>query len=159
MALINPRNTSMVTFGAATWTIFLAVQGQYLNDYIADLPEYTPLLITLMVSLVAVASAIAGLLAGAISDTLISRFGRRRPFILIGGVISSLFFLFIPLTTLIPLIIAMNVIMALFNSAGYVTNHSFIPDIAPSDQRGRMNGFKSIGNTIGFVGGYGIIAL
>ncbi|MHA1171314.1 MAG: hypothetical protein ACTSQ3_04455, partial [Candidatus Heimdallarchaeota archaeon] len=82
MSNTTNRNIALISFGAFIWSIFFAIQGQFLNDYIADLTKYTPLIISLMVSLVAITGAIASIIAGSISDNLRLDFGRRKIFIL-----------------------------------------------------------------------------
>ncbi|MBD3191674.1 MAG: MFS transporter [Candidatus Heimdallarchaeota archaeon] len=157
--LITPRNISLISFGAFTWAIFSLIQGQFLNEYVATLPNYKPLVISLMVSLGAITGAVASIIAGIMSDNLQSKLGRRKPFIIVGGVISAVIFLFIPLIQAIALIIAFNVVMNLFNSAAFVCNNSLIPDIASEDKLGKLNAFASIGSSIGTIAGFAIMLL
>ena len=51
MSTTTKRNIALISLGAFIWSIFFAIQGQFLNDYIADLSNFTPLIISLMVIL------------------------------------------------------------------------------------------------------------
>lgn len=157
--LTTPRNISLIAFGAFIWSIFSLIQGQYLNEYVALLPHYKPLIISLMVSLGAITGAVASVIAGILSDNFQNKFGRRKPFILVGGVISAVIFLFIPIIHAIAIIVALNVVMSLFNSAAFVCNNSLIPDIAPEQKLGKLNAFASVGSSIGTVAGFAIMLL
>ena len=85
------------------------------------------------------------------SDRTNTRFGRRMPYLLIGMPIAALFFTLIPfhtsLTTLIILMVCMNLSMAIFRSPTI----ALMPDITPDTKRTKANG------VINFMGGCGAI--
>ena len=156
---IDSRNILLISFAAFIWSIYLSIQGQYLNDYMAQMGNYSPLKITLMISLVALTGAIASIVFGAVSDNLRLKFGRRKIFILIGGVSSALLFLFLPLNQAIVYIIFLNVLMSLLNSAAFVCNNSFIPDSTKSTKLGKVNAYASLGTSLGTVVGFAIMII
>jgi MFS family permease len=159
MTLFNKRNLSLISLGAFIWSIYFAIQGQYLNDYIADITQFTPLFISLLVSLVALTGAVTSILAGSYSDNLRTNFGRRKVFILTGGITSALFFFLLPISQSIILIIGLNVLMGIFNTAAFVCNNSLIPDIAAENKLGKANSIASLGSSIGTVVGFAIMLL
>ena len=159
MSTLNSRNIALISFGAFIWSIYLSIQGQYINDYMADLSSYTPLKISLMVSLVALTGAIASIIFGAISDNLRIKFGRRKLFIIIGGFISALLFFLLPLYDAIFYIILLNVLMSLFNSAAFVCNNSFIPDVSKNEKLGKANAFATLGTSLGTVAGFALMMI
>ncbi|NHJ04227.1 MAG: MFS transporter [Candidatus Heimdallarchaeota archaeon] len=159
MVHYNSRNILLISFAAFIWSIYLSIQGQYLNDYIASSGSYTPLKISLMISLVALTGAIASIVFGAISDNLRIKFGRRKLFIIIGGVTSALMFFFLPLNDAIIYIIFLNVLMSLFNSAAFVCNNSFIPDIAGEEKLGKTNAYATLGTSLGTVVGFALMII
>ncbi len=158
-SLGSMRNILLISFGAFIWSIYLSIQGQFLNDYIADMVTYTPLKISLMVSLVAMTGAFASIIFGAISDNLRIKFGRRKPFIIIGGVFSAIFFFLLPFPNAVAAIIAINVVMSLFNNAAFVCNNSFIPDTTSKKKLGKVNSFAALGTSIGTVVGFAIMMI
>ena len=153
------RNIILISCAAFIWSIYLSIQGQFLNDYIADMSNYTPLKISLMISLVALTGAFASIIFGAISDNLRIRFGRRKVFIIIGGVLSAAFFFILPLQSAIASIIAINVIMSLFNNAAFVCNNSFIPDSTPKKKLGKVNAYAALGTSFGTVVGFALMMI
>lgn len=159
LSLGSMRNVILISFGAFIWSIYLSIQGQFLNDYIADMSYYSPLKISLMVSLVAITGAFASIIFGAISDNLRLKFGRRKPFIIIGGVISALLFFALPFQNAVAAIIAINVAMSLFNNAAFVCNNSFIPDNTPKKKLGKVNSFAALGSSIGTVIGFALMLI
>jgi maltose/moltooligosaccharide transporter len=89
---------------------------------------------------------------GALSDRTRTRLGRRRPYILVGSILASVFFILIPysmetevLSLVMATIILMNLSMALFRSPVI----ALMPDITPSKFRSQANG------VINFMGGFG----
>ncbi|NHK31966.1 MAG: MFS transporter [Asgard group archaeon] len=159
MTLFNKRNLSLISLGAFIWSIYFAIQGQYLNDYIADISQFTPLFISLLVSLVALTGAATSILAGSFSDNSRVNFGRRKVFILTGGITSALFFFLLPISQSIILIIGLNVFMGIFNTAAFVCNNSLIPDITSENKLGKANSIASLGTSIGTIVGFVIMLL
>jgi len=91
---------------------------------------------------------------GALSDKTRTRWGRRKPYLMIGAPLGAFFFVLIPiarahgtLALLMGTIIFMNFSMALFRSPVI----AFMPDITPSSRRSQANGI------INFMGGLGTL--
>ncbi|GAB6102525.1 SLC45 family MFS transporter [Thermococcus atlanticus] len=91
---------------------------------------------------------------GALSDMTRTRWGRRKPYIMIGAPLGALMFALIPvarahetLALMMGTIIFMNFFMALFRSPVI----AFMPDITPSEKRSQANGI------INFMGGLGAL--
>jgi MFS family permease len=88
---------------------------------------------------------------GLISDRIMTRFGKRMPFIMVGMPLASLFLILLPnhmsLLTIILFIIGMNVSMNTFRSPVI----ALMPDITEAHKRGRGN------SIINFVGGFGAV--
>ncbi len=91
---------------------------------------------------------------GALSDKTRTRWGRRKPYIMVGAPLGALFFALIPiaraygsLALIMGTIILMNFSMALFRSPVI----AFMPDITPSARRSQANGI------INFMGGLGTL--
>ncbi len=89
---------------------------------------------------------------GALSDRTRTRWGRRKPYIMVGAPLAALMFALIPLAResadlalMMGTIITMNFFMALFRSPVI----AFMPDITPSQYRSQANGI------INFMGGVG----
>jgi len=159
MSLLNKRNITLISIGAFTWSLFFAIQGQFLNNYIASFGNYTPMKISLMISIVALTGAIISVLAGSLSDNLRISFGRRRVFIILGGTLSALLVMLFPVSKTITTIIVLNVIVSILNTAAFVCNNSFLPDISDEGNLGKANAFALIGTSFGTVVGFAIMLL
>ena len=106
--------------------------------------------ISLMVSLSAAVGLVANLTWGIISDNTRSRFGRRKPYLLFGGIIAGVSMIAFAFTQdyLSALVIDV-LIIGIASNAYYVTERSLIPDSVDIEHRGRANG---IVNIIGYIG-------
>ncbi|WP_454717176.1 MFS transporter [Caulobacter segnis] len=105
----------------------------------------------------AIAASIANLLAGAISDRTTSRFGRRRPWMVVGAIGASLAYLAI-MNAKTPLALIGGVILfqLTFNLC-FSALVAVMPDRVPDNQKGMVAAFLSLGNPIGTAAGAVII--
>jgi MFS family permease len=101
----------------------------------------------------AIAASIANLLAGAISDRTTSRFGRRRPWMVVGALGASLAYLAI-MHAKTPLALIGGVILfqLAFNLC-FSALMAVMPDRVPDTQKGMVAAFLSLGNPIGTAAG------
>jgi MFS family permease len=97
----------------------------------------------------AVVASIANLLAGAISDRTTSRFGRRRPWMVLGAIGAALAYLAI-MQARTPLALIGGVILfqLTFNLC-FSALVAVMPDRVPDTQKGMVAAFLSLGNPIG----------
>jgi Na+/melibiose symporter-like transporter len=113
-----------------------------LLDFVAESQKNTYLgLLTLSGLLLAM---LVQPLAGALSDRSRFKWGRRRPFVLIGGVIALLL---IPGIGFAGSYAAIFIIYCLLQVATNVAQgpyQAFIPEMAPPDKRGRASGVKGL---------------
>lgn len=103
-------------------------------------------------------SMVAAPLLGAWSDRVRTRWGRRRPFLVVGTIFNAIFLLImsaIPASaaTFIPYMIVFCLIM-IFNNVATAPYSALIPDVVPKDQRGTASGWMGLMTMLGmFVGG------
>jgi MFS family permease len=81
---------------------------------------------------------------GMLSDRSASRWGRRRPFILVGAVFTALLVLAIGGATSYWALFAITLLMQVSSNIAHGALQGLIPDLAPEDQRGRVSGVKAI---------------
>ena len=133
---------------------FGMIEAELFNSYLDHVLGLAPLFITIMVSLSALVGLISMIIFGIMSDnTRSSRFGRRRPYLLVGGLgagISMIVFALSGdfLTALIIDVIAVGI----FSNAFYTAQRAIIPDTVDVKHRGRAN---SISVNLS-IAGYGI---
>jgi MFS family permease len=101
----------------------------------------------------ALVASVANLLAGAISDRTTSRFGRRRPWMVLGALGASGAYLVImaartPWALITGIILFQLTFNLLFSALVAV-----MPDRVPDAQKGRVAAFLSLGNPIGTMAG------
>lgn len=89
-------------------------------------------------------------LVGILSDRSTSRFGRRRPFILIGGVTEVLVFIGIGIiaatlegTTGYWVLFGAYILSMLSSNTGHAAAQGLIPDLVPKEKHGIFSGFKA----------------
>ncbi len=101
-------------------------------------------LFTLMVALLAQA------LMGLFSDRSTSRWGRRRPYILIGTIVTAVLTILIGFTAGMEgmvgfwVLFAIGLVQPVFSNMGQAAEQAIIPDLVPEEKRGRFSGVKAL---------------
>ncbi len=90
-------------------------------------------------------------IAGAISDRAGFKWGRRRPFILIGGVIALLIIPGIGLAGSFTAIFAVYCLLQIASNTAQGPYQAFIPDLVPPDKHGVASGVKALLEVVGGV--------
>lgn len=137
--------------------LFFFFEQNYFNTYLDHVLYLPELYISLMVSLSATVGLITMYFWGILSDNTRSRFGRRRPFLLLGIVAGTgmiLYSLAFPLfgqtsNAYIWCLIVDVIIIGFSSNAFLVAERSLIPDTIEVEKRGRANG---IINSISYIG-------
>jgi len=81
---------------------------------------------------------------GLMSDRSLSRFGRRRPYILIGAVLDCLFLVAIGLSWNYWALLIAVMLLQFSSNISHGPLQALIPDLVPEDQRGRASAIKSV---------------
>jgi MFS family permease len=101
----------------------------------------------------ALIASVANLLAGAISDRTTSRFGRRRPWIIVGALGSVASYLMIMAADgMVGLMLGVVCFQLAFNMM-FAALLAVLPDQVPDHQKGRVAAFLSLGHPIGGMAG------
>jgi MFS family permease len=82
--------------------------------------------------------------AGMLSDRSTSRFGRRRPFILVGALFDCLFLLAIALSQTYWALLIAILLIQFSSNVSHGPLQGLIPDLVPEDQRSHASAVKSI---------------
>ncbi len=125
---------------------------------------FTPYLIALFVpegrqnsalGLISTAGLIIAMLvqpaAGLLSDRSTSRFGRRRPFILVGSLFDLLFLALIALSGNFAMLLAATLLIQFSSNVSHGPLQGLIPDLVPPEQRGRASAVKAVMELISIV--------
>ncbi|MBY9010007.1 MAG: MFS transporter [Candidatus Lokiarchaeota archaeon] len=129
--------------------LFFFFEQNYFNtflDHVLFLPE---LYISVMVSLSATMGLITMFIWGIVSDNTRSKFGRRRPYLLL-GVVAGIAMVFYGFSFNYYLCLIIDVlIIGIASNAFLLAERSLIPDTIEVEKRGRANG---IINSISYIG-------
>ncbi|MCX6031575.1 MAG: MFS transporter [Chloroflexi bacterium] len=128
------------------------VENQYFNTFMYDNIAPNPRAISWMVAASALTATLTTILMGALSDRTRSRWGKRRPFILVGylawGIFTATFpaaALLRPVTLAIGMAILFDCVMTFFGStANDAALNAYITDVSTLDNRGRVMGVVQI---------------
>ncbi len=149
---ISPRTWLIMAALAITGQIAWAVENSWFNTFVYDTITPDPRPIAWMVAASAITATLTTLLMGTLSDRTRTRWGRRRPFILIGYVfwgISTLLFptvAYIKVTSIaIGMVVVADSVMTFFGStANDAAFNAWTADIAITSQRGRVEGVLNL---------------
>jgi len=98
-------------------------------------------------------ASLANLLAGAISDRTTSRFGRRRPWMVVGGLATVASYLMIKAADSTLELMAGVICFQLAFNMLFSALLAVLPDRVPDVQKGRVAAFLSLGHPIGAMAG------
>ena len=86
---------------------------------------------------------------GGVSDRSIARWGRRRPYMLIGSLVSALFLLLMAAVSNYALLLAMVILLQISGNSALGPYQGIVPDLVPASQRGRASGFLGLAKQLG----------
>jgi MFS family permease len=137
---------------ALTGQIAWAVENSWFNTFVFDTITPDPRPVAWMVAASAITATLTTLLMGTLSDRTRSRWGRRRPYILIGYVLWGLSTILFPTVAYIKvaslaviMVVIADSIMTFFGStANDAAFSAWTADIATSDTRGRVEGVLNL---------------
>ncbi len=138
----------VVSLGA---TVFGFFQLSFFNTYIEHVLELSPLHIALMVSLASITAVIFFLIVGVFSDNTRSKYGRRRPYLLLGIIAGISIIIFGYIDDYLTGLLLRILIVELGINAYYAVQRSLIADLVPLEHRGKANGIASIIATMGMM--------
>src|ERR1700681_705613 len=98
-------------------------------------------------------------LVGAWSDRLNTRFGRRRPIMVAGTLLTIPGLVILMAATNYPEIVVGYVIVQFFFNGAQAAYSGIIPDVVPAQQVGKASGFLATMTQLGIGGGLGVTAL
>ena len=90
-------------------------------------------------------------IAGAISDRSTLRWGRRRPYILIGTLFDLVFLIVLGLAGSYWMLFAGYILLQISSNVAHGPAQGFIPDLVPEDKRGIAAGVKNLADMSGLV--------
>ncbi len=152
----SPRITARawyVMFALAlTGQIAWAVENSWFNTFVYDTLTPDPRPVAWMTAASAITATLTTLLMGTLSDRTRSRWGRRRPFILIGYVLWGLSTILFPTVAYVKvsslaifLVVMADSLMTFFGStANDAAFNAWTADVAASDTRGRVEGVLNL---------------
>ncbi|MHA2287819.1 MAG: MFS transporter [Promethearchaeota archaeon] len=140
--------------------LFFFFEQNYFNTYLDHVLFLPELYISWMVSLSATMGLITMFVWGIISDNTRTKFGRRRPFLLIGGIVAGIGMMFFGLSLNYYLCLIIDVvIIGIASNAFLLAERSLIPDTVDTEKRGRANGIITSISYIGLLIGVAFLLL
>lgn len=145
---------SLTAAGTSLYILYTGI-GALLLPYQVGLLAPTNKVVTLGVftGIAVLVALIANPLAGALSDRTTSPFGRRRPWIFVGGVLTAVGLLFMWRATNLPLLFIGWCSVELFSNCALAALTATIPDQVPENQRGTVSGIYGLATSLGGIFG------
>lgn len=151
-----PRITSRTWFVmlalALTGQIAWAVENSWFNTFVFDTITPDPRPVAWMVAASAITATLTTLFMGTLSDLTRTRWGRRRPFILVGYILWGLSTVLFPTVAYIQttsvaiiMVVIADAMMTFFGStANDAAFNAWTTDIATTETRGRVEGVLNL---------------
>ncbi len=92
-------------------------------------------------------------IAGALSDRTTTRFGRRRPYIVVGTVGDVLFLVGLALSGTFGLVLIFYFLLQAASNTAQGPYQGLMPDVVPEAQRGTASGYFGVANVVGLLAG------
>jgi MFS family permease len=99
------------------------------------------------------------ILVGRLSDRTVSRWGRRRPWMVAGTLLNLIGLGLLALAAGPLALIGAYLVVQLSNNAAGAAYTGVIPDVVPAEDRGRASGLLGLMNQLGTVAGVGLVGL
>lgn len=140
-----------------------AVENQYFNTFLFDKIVPDPQAVSLMVAITAIVSTVTAIFMGTLSDRTRTKWGKRRPYMVVGYILWGIFTAMFPLSSYFQSV-ALGVFMAiLFDSlmsffgatASDAALHAYIADNTTVQSRGRVVGSMAIMTWVSYLIVYG----
>lgn len=116
------------------------VQEEYKNTYLGGL-TFAGLMLAMVIQPI----------AGGLSDNTQSRWGRRRPWMLAGTLLSLACLAGMALANSFPWLLAAYVLLQIVSNGAHGPAQGLIPDLVPEKQRGLASGIKNLFDMLGLV--------
>jgi MFS family permease len=149
---IGARNISVIFILGIAGQIAWAVENSWFNTFVYDEMTTDPTPIAWMVAVSAVTATLTTIFIGTLSDQTKLKWGRRKPYLVLGyilwGIITALFPLVAWIQNLgiaIVMVIVMDAVMTFFGStANDAAFSAWITDISHSSNRNRIQSYNQI---------------
>lgn len=149
--IANPTWAVMIAL-AITGQIAWAVENTWFNTFVYDKITPDPRPVSWMVAASAVVATLTTIFIGTLSDRTRSKWGRRKPYILFGYVLWGAMTALFPTTALVKnislavvMVVLVDCLMTFFGStANDAAFNAWTADVAPADQRGRVEGVLNL---------------
>lgn len=147
----------MLALGAvefAFFVCFLGIGSLLIPLQIGQLdPAHKIIDLSLFTGISVIVGLVATPVAGALSDRTTSRFGRRRPWLLAGGLLSAASLFIMMRVAILPFLFIGLCCFQLFSSLALAAVTAMIPDRVPEHQRGLVSAIFGLGVPLGGIVG------
>jgi maltose/moltooligosaccharide transporter len=132
--------------------IFGYLEANIFNTYLVHVLNSPLIAITIMVNLSATVGLISNFLFGILSDNTRTKFGRRKPYILFGGLLAGIMMILYAFSTDYLTAVFIDVVaIGIASNAYYVAQRVIIPDTIDIEYRGRANGIANVLGNVGLI--------
>ena len=155
--------THLVRAGYVTWLtlanmslmiLWTGVGGLLLPYEISKLaPANKSLIFGLLTGIAVLVALVANPIAGALSDRTTSRFGRRRPWIVVAAILTTVGLGFMWQASSIPMLFIGYCAIEVFSNFVLAPLTATIPDQVPEIQRGTVSGISGLATSLGGIVG------
>ncbi len=142
-------------------SVFWGAEYIFINMYLVD-PNVIPreeqrvIYLAYMVALSACANVVAIWMSGAASDACRSRFGRRKPYIVLGGVVGGTLLMMFPIIRLFETIeekilvaVILDALLSFFGDFATGSRYALLTDLTVEQERAKINGILNVPTVLG----------
>ena len=142
-------------YWVATSYLWTSLGGLILPDLVLDLvgPDHKGFALGMLEGIGSVMAMVWQPLMGAVSDRTRTRWGRRRPFIVVGTAGDVLFLIGLALSGSFWLVLVFYFLLQTASNTAQGPYQGLLPDVVPQEQHGTASGYYGIANATGLLAG------
>lgn len=141
------------------WAVMLLVVLQKRMETVIPNASNLPKSMDIIVNAGGIVSIVSQIIIGAISDRHRGKHGRRKPFIIVGTLLSIPAIWLFALAGSFPMLVASFMILQLFVNIAGGPYQALIPDMIPPERHGIASGYMGLWNLVGQAGGLALAAV
>ena len=148
---------AQVAFALAVYAPLANVLPRRVLEFTGE--EKAPSTLGVVAGMGALVAVVTSIGVGALSDRAVARGGSRRPWVVVGLVLTPVGLVGVGCSSSVPLLAVSWLVLQFAINCTYCVISAFLPDRVDVADRGRVSAWFGVGQAVGLLGGFGLVAV